>query len=164
MGRSAITLAAIGLMCATTVTCRVYSMGDQLHGKIRGPLYDEQPTLQSRLSALAVNNTIILTQTSCGYLEFAINWILHAEALGVTNWITIAEDDESLRYLNERCGLSPASVLYFRRYFWRGRTCGDSCSAGPADHMQSLAAQVPGSCNRRHRIHEGSPQQRLGPV
>ena len=73
-------------------------------GNKRGLLEDEpqQPTLQSRFSAVAVDNTIILTQTSCGYLEFAINWILHVEALGITNWITIVEDDESLSYLNER--------------------------------------------------------------
>ncbi len=32
-------------------------------------------------------------QASCGYLELAVNWITHVEALGISNWLTIAEDE-----------------------------------------------------------------------
>ena len=66
---------------------------------------DHQPsTLRSRIDAVAVDNTVILTQTSCGYLEFAINWIEHVVKLDVTNWLTIVEDAESLEYINNRSG------------------------------------------------------------
>ena len=58
--------------------------------------------LGQRFASVAVDNTVILTQTSCGYLEFAVNWITHAEALGITNWLTIAEDEMALNYLNTR--------------------------------------------------------------
>ncbi len=58
--------------------------------------------LEQRFAAVAKDNTVILTQTSCGYLEFAVNWITHAEALGITNWLTIAEDEMALNYLNTR--------------------------------------------------------------
>ena len=58
--------------------------------------------LEQRFAAVAKDNTVILTQTSCGYLEFAVNWITHAEALGITNWLTIAEDELALNYLNTR--------------------------------------------------------------
>lgn len=67
---------------------------------------DQTPlSLAQRFEAVATDNTIILTQTSCGYLEFAANWITHAEALGITNWLTIAEDEVALNYINARLGL-----------------------------------------------------------
>ena len=59
-------------------------------------------SLAQRIEAVATDNTVILTQTSCGYLEFAVNWITHAEALGITNWLTICEDEVALEYLNSR--------------------------------------------------------------
>ena len=64
---------------------------------------DQNPlSLAKTFEAVATDNTVILTQTSCGYLEFAVNWITHAEALGVTNWLTIAEDQVALDYINSR--------------------------------------------------------------
>ena len=42
--------------------------------------------------ALTIEGGVIL-QASCGYLELAVNWITHVEALGITNWLTIAEDE-----------------------------------------------------------------------
>lgn len=51
---------------------------------------------------MAVDNKVILTQTSCGYLEFAVNWITHVEALGIKNWLTIAEDETAMRFIEER--------------------------------------------------------------
>ena len=59
-------------------------------------------SLAQRIEGVATDNTVILTQTSCGYLEFAVNWITHAEALGITNWLTICEDEVALNYLNSR--------------------------------------------------------------
>ena len=69
-------------------------------------LMSEQPssTLANRLSALARDNTVILTLASCGYLEFADNWIAHVEALGISNWLTVAQDATALQYLTERQG------------------------------------------------------------
>ena len=105
MGRPAMVLAALFVLSgAAMVTCRSSNVADQLRSKQMKLLDDggQQSILQTRVAAVAVHNLVILTQTSCGYLEFAINWILHVEALGVTNWLTIAEDQESLKYLNER--------------------------------------------------------------
>ncbi|BDA50156.1 probable UDP-D-xylose:L-fucose alpha-1,3-D-xylosyltransferase [Coccomyxa sp. Obi] len=62
----------------------------------------ESPLLQDKVAAVAVDNKVILTQTSCGYLEFAVNWITHMEALGIKNWLTIAEDETAMRFLEER--------------------------------------------------------------
>ena len=59
-------------------------------------------SLAKIFEAVATDNTVILTQTSCGYLEFAVNWITHAEALGISNWLTIAEDQIALDYINSR--------------------------------------------------------------
>lgn len=57
----------------------------------------QRPLLQEQIAAIAVDNKVILTQTSCGYLEFAINWITHVEDMGIHNWLTIVEDETSLR-------------------------------------------------------------------
>ena len=67
-------------------------------------LMSEQPssTLADRLSALARDNTVILTLASCGYLEFADIWIAHVEALGISNWLRVAQDAAALQYLTER--------------------------------------------------------------
>ena len=66
--------------------------------------------LEQRFKSVASDNTVILTQTSCGYLEFAVNWISHAEALGITNWLTIAEDEMALNYINTRCLSDPHAL------------------------------------------------------
>jgi len=66
---------------------------------------DEVPVsrlLMERLAVMAVDNKVILTQTSCGYLEFAVNWIYHVEALGITNWLTVCEDLAALNFLEDR--------------------------------------------------------------
>lgn len=64
----------------------------------------EQPSsgLAERLPALAKDNAIILTQVSCGYLEFADNWAVHMDALEIENWLMVAEDTTALQYLSER--------------------------------------------------------------
>ena len=64
----------------------------------------EQPSsgLAERFPALANDNAIILTQVSCGYLEFADNWAVHMDALEIENWLMVAEDTTALQYLSER--------------------------------------------------------------
>ena len=69
-------------------------------------LMSERPSsaLADRLSAIAKDNTLILTLGSCGYLKFADNWIAHVEALGISNWLMVAQDAAVLHYLTERRG------------------------------------------------------------
>lgn len=50
----------------------------------------------------AKDNTIILVQASCGYLDFAANWLIHIELLGVTNYVVIANDKVTLEYLDRK--------------------------------------------------------------
>ena len=69
------------------------------------------PSLLQLVEVTAKNNTIILTQSSSGYLAFAVNWITHAEALGITNWLTICEDDVAFNYLNSRWASSLCALL-----------------------------------------------------
>ena len=67
-------------------------------------LLSDQPssTLAHRLAALAKDKTVILTLASCGYLDFADNWIAHMEALGISNWLTVAQDTAALQYLTDK--------------------------------------------------------------
>ena len=67
-------------------------------------LMSEQPSgaLAKCLAVLARDNTVVLTLASCGYLDFADNWIAHVEALGISNWLTVAQDAAALQYLSER--------------------------------------------------------------
>jgi rhamnogalacturonan II specific xylosyltransferase len=62
----------------------------------------QRSLLEAHVAAVADDNKIILTQTSCGYLEFSMNWITHAEELGIHNWLTVVEDETSLRYIDDR--------------------------------------------------------------
>lgn len=49
---------------------------------------------------IAVDNTVILAQASCGYLDFAENWMIHIQALNISNYLVIADDDAAFAYLN----------------------------------------------------------------
>jgi Nucleotide-diphospho-sugar transferase len=51
------------------------------------------------LASIAVNNTVIIAQVNCGYLEFAANWIYHAKQAGVRNYILVAEDENAYDYI-----------------------------------------------------------------
>lgn len=88
-------MSLMGTVGDKTARCRCVLTGRRLCGQ-------GSPLLQERVTAVAVDNKVILTQTSCGYLEFAVNWITHVEALGITNWLTIAEDETALKFLEER--------------------------------------------------------------
>ena len=82
-------------------------------------LMSEQPSsaLADHLAALAKDKTVIVTQVSCGYLEFADNWIASVNSLDISNWIAVAQDQAALDYLSARqaqCQVSnppPYSVL-----------------------------------------------------
>ena len=67
-------------------------------------LMSEQPSsaLADRLAALAKDKTVIVTQVSCGYLEFADNWITSVDALDISNWLAVAQDQAALDYLSAR--------------------------------------------------------------
>lgn len=80
----------------------VLSISAAVHGRRLTAEQTSIPDLAQSFAAVATDNTVILTQTSCGYLEFAVNWITHVEALGVRNWLTICEDQMALDYLNTR--------------------------------------------------------------
>lgn len=69
----------------------------------------QEPSLLERhLARVAVDQEIILTQISCGYLKFALNWIAYIDGLGITNWLTIAEDQAALIFLEKK---HPGHVL-----------------------------------------------------
>ena len=51
------------------------------------------------LQRIAVDNTIIVISTNCGYIEMAQNWILHVQKLNITNYLIIAQDNESYQAL-----------------------------------------------------------------
>ena len=67
-------------------------------------LMSEQPSsaLADRLAALAKDKTVIVTQVSCGYLEFADNWIVSVNSLDISNWLAVAQDQAALDYLSAR--------------------------------------------------------------
>ena len=58
-------------------------------------------TLRQHVQAVAEDNTIIISQSLCTYLEFAENWIFHVERLGIHNYLIIAEDEATLEHMNK---------------------------------------------------------------
>ena len=59
-------------------------------------------TFESTVSRRAVNRTVIITQASCQFLQFADNWVAHVQLLGLHNFVVIAEDEVAENYLTER--------------------------------------------------------------
>ncbi|BDA40517.1 probable UDP-D-xylose:L-fucose alpha-1,3-D-xylosyltransferase MGP4 [Coccomyxa sp. Obi] len=57
--------------------------------------------LRSILERVAVDKTVILTQASCPYLDFAENWILHVEGLKIKNYLILVDDDVAFKYLDK---------------------------------------------------------------
>jgi hypothetical protein len=146
-------LLATGLLCTATVSAGRMLLSDEEQtddSPLLLPETEETPSLRSRVEAVAVDNTVILTQTSCGYLEFAVNWINSVQKLGITNWLTIVEDADSLAYINERCER------------WLCRTpcllprvleAAELPMARPCITF-SLYAQVPWACRGGQRVHK----------
>ena len=58
--------------------------------------------LAAQLALIAIDNTVVVTQSSCPYLAFAANWIYHAEKLNIQNYLIFAEDEITLDYINSR--------------------------------------------------------------
>lgn len=58
--------------------------------------------LRPVLERVAIDKAVILTQASCPYLDFAENWILDMERLGITNYLILVEDDVVYKYLNDK--------------------------------------------------------------
>ena len=82
-----------------------------LHTASGRHLMSEQPSsaLADRLAALAKDKTVIVTQISCGYLEFADNWIASVDSLDISNWLAVAQDQAALDYLSARQAQCPLS-------------------------------------------------------
>ena len=57
---------------------------------------------ESAVSRRAVNGTVVITQASCQFLQFADNWVAHVQLLGLHNFLVIAEDEVAENYLSER--------------------------------------------------------------
>ncbi|CAK0732131.1 hypothetical protein CVIRNUC_000089 [Coccomyxa viridis] len=85
------------------VVCALLTIG-LLQTTMARHLMSEQPSsaLADRLAALAKDKTVIVTQVSCGYLEFADNWITSVDALDISNWLAVAQDQAALDYLSAR--------------------------------------------------------------
>ncbi len=80
---------------------------------------------------MAVDQAVVLTQASCGYLDFAENWILHVEDLGIKNYLTIVDDEGSFEYLNARFpGHIVTPALFGRNKLKRNRPIMEYGSAG----------------------------------
>ena len=77
----------------------------------------EQPSwnesLQVMVARLAVSDTVVLSQASCGYLQFADNWAAHLTRIGVSNFVIVADDQVALDYLGGRLPghVLPASLI-----------------------------------------------------
>ena len=84
-----------------------------MHTAMGRHLMSEQPSsaLADRLAAFAKDNTVIVTQVSCGYLDFADNWIASVESLDISNWLAVAQDQAALDYLSTRQAQRPAITL-----------------------------------------------------
>ena len=74
---------------------------------------DSDSTLITILRQSAVDNTIILGEASCGFLEFAENWIMHVQQLNITNFLIIASDSASYAHLHASypAHIIPASLF-----------------------------------------------------
>lgn len=64
--------------------------------------HDAHRVLKEKLDKVAIYNTIVMTQTNCGYLPFAENWLFHIKRLNLTNYVIISEDSAATSYLEQR--------------------------------------------------------------
>ena len=72
------------------------------------------------LQRIAVDNTIIVISTNCGYLEMAQNWILHAQKLKITNYLVIAQDETVYNVLKEYISHGHDHVVLLNRSVHKG--------------------------------------------
>ncbi|KAK9811148.1 hypothetical protein WJX73_006677 [Symbiochloris irregularis] len=69
---------------------------------------DARADLRRRVDRVAHWNTVIVSQTNCGYLPFAENWLHHAAHANLTNYLIVTEDEPAANYLEAR---HPGHVL-----------------------------------------------------
>ncbi len=81
------------ILLSSVILCNLGHLNGRVEPKDR---------LLAILERVAVDKTVILTQTSCGYIDFAENWIEHAEGLGIKNYLTVVDDEISFEYLSLR--------------------------------------------------------------
>jgi len=69
---------------------------------------------QTILKSIAINNTIAISIVNCGYLAFVDNWIWHAQNIGLTNYLLIADDIESYKHLKSHIpnNVIPSSMVH----------------------------------------------------
>lgn len=60
------------------------------------------------LASVARQNVVILSPINCGYVAFANNWLVHARAVGVHNFLFVSEDAGAHNYLQ---ALAPGHVV-----------------------------------------------------
>jgi hypothetical protein len=53
----------------------------------------------SYLNGLTTNGELIVTSTTCGYLDMTLNWIEQLRLIGASNFVVIAEDWPTYEYL-----------------------------------------------------------------
>lgn len=59
------------------------------------------PALLKVLFGVNDKGRVIVTSTTCGYLDFTLNWIHHVKSSNLTNFVVIAEDEVSYRFLSQ---------------------------------------------------------------
>lgn len=58
--------------------------------------------LTDRLGHLAIDNTLIVTQTNCGFLSFGINWVKHVQKIDINNFLVFTEDESLFEWIDQR--------------------------------------------------------------
>lgn len=56
----------------------------------------------AQLALIAVDQAVIVTQSSCSYISFVANWIHFIEKLNLQNYLIFAGDQITLDYVNNR--------------------------------------------------------------
>lgn len=74
--------------------------------------------LSSLLKERAIDNSVFVTTSTCGYADFTVNWVLHMQEANVTNYIVIAEDARALEYLVGKFDGHVISSASFHRPFY----------------------------------------------
>jgi hypothetical protein len=130
-----------GLAVASLVSLSISTKESQPHTEQHrhpgAPEGSENQRLHSIVKGVTDDNTVILTQTSCGYLRFAANWVLHMQQLGKSNWLVIVEDLHSLQFIEDRCARFPRDSLL-------GKLQGYPASGGWLVHRSALMCRYPG--------------------
>jgi len=89
--------------CALCFVSRVKQTNPTVYSRIGatrdGYMQLSENNASSYLNGLNANNEIILTSTTCGYLDMTLNWIEQLRSIGLNNFLVIAEDLPAYEYL-----------------------------------------------------------------